>query len=432
MIFQGYEIKKYIYDSIKDLGFADFTDVQKSVFNKLNSSKNILAKSKTGSGKSHAFLIPIFNALDEKLKEVQSVIITPTTELANQLYKVASHMASFCSDEINIKLYCGGSDRNREIEKLKNNQPQIVIGTPGKIKDLVIDENILKIYTSKFLVIDEVDMALEQGFLGDLDGIAAILKDKKMMFFSATISEAILPFVKKYLDSPEFINIEDTSKLLIEHIWIPLKHHERSVMLERLIEVINPYLAMVFVNKKESVNAVAQIIKSKGYEVGTIHGDLTPRERKRVLQNANELKYNYIVATDLAARGIDIDGVSHVINYEIPLDYEFYVHRTGRTGRMNYSGIAYSFYEQLDDRYLDNLNKKGVTPKYFEIKNKELVEYKGRNVRSTRVKPLSEEEIKAKRIIKKPTKVTPGYKKKMAKQANEIATKMKSKKGNKR
>lgn len=428
MQFDGYEIKKYIYNAIVDLGFKKYSEVQKAVFDNMNSSKNILAKSKTGSGKSHAFLIPIFNDLDEKKKEVQTVIISPTSELATQLYKTALHLASFCGESIDIKLYCGGTDRNREIEKLSNSQPQIVIGTPGKINDLAIRENVLKIYTAKYFVIDEVDMALEHGFNEQLDQIAAILKDSKMMFFSATISEAILPFVKKYLDSPEFIDIEDTKDLAITHVWIPLKHKTKEEMLVNLIQTINPYFAIVFVNKKENVGNVAEIIKKQSYDVGIIHGDLNVRERKKVLQNANALKYHYLVATDLAARGIDIDGVSHVINYDIPTDYEFYVHRTGRTGRMNYTGIAYSFYDELDEKYLENLDKKGIKPIYQEIRNKELVDYKGRNSRQSRVKPISQAELKARKMVKKPTKVTPGYKKKMAQKTLEIASKIEPKK----
>ena len=150
MEFDGFVLKDYIVEALKDLRFEHFTEVQKEVFNELKTEKNILAKSKTGSGKSHAFLIPIFQSLDEKLNKVQATILAPTKELAFQIYKMAQHIASFCDSEITIKCYSGGSDRLKEIEKLSNNQPQIVIGTPGKIKDLAIDENALKIFTSSY------------------------------------------------------------------------------------------------------------------------------------------------------------------------------------------------------------------------------------------------------------------------------------------
>ncbi len=432
MQFDGLEIKKYIYEAIKDLSFISFTEVQHKVFESLDLNKNLLVRSKTGSGKTHAFLIPIFNALDESQKNIQAVIISPTKELAMQTYKVAQHIASFSPVSISIKLYSGGTDREREIEALKNNQPQIIIATPGKIKDLAIDKNVLKIYTASYFVVDEVDMALDSGYAEDLDCVAAILKDAKMMFFSATISEKILPFVKKYLDSPEYIDIKNQDKLDIEHIWIPLKYRERNEMLLNLMSIINPYLCIIFTNKKETAISLSRFLRENGYKVGEIHGDLSPRERKRFLNDANNLKYQYIVATDLAARGIDIDGVSHVVNYEIPRDFEFYVHRSGRTGRMNYTGIVYSFYDDLDNVYLDNLAKKGIVPVYKMIKNNEIVDSKARNARADRVKPINEAQKKARSFVKKPTKVTPGYKKKMQAKIDEVAKKIYANNGKKK
>ena len=151
MIFDNFELKDYIVRAIKDLNFTEFTDVQKEVFSVVDNQKNILAKSKTGSGKTHAFLIPIFqNLVETNYDEVFATIIAPTKELALQIYKVAQHIASFSNERIDIKLFSGGTDRLKEIDKLKNSNPQIVIGTPGKIKDLAVDENVLKIYTSKY------------------------------------------------------------------------------------------------------------------------------------------------------------------------------------------------------------------------------------------------------------------------------------------
>lgn len=427
MKFNGYEFKDFIVRAINDLGFKSFTDVQKGVFDALSSNKNILARSKTGSGKTHAFLIPIFNDLDPKLNQVQAIILSPTTELARQTYKVCQHMASFSPDTISVKLYVGGGDRIREIDALKKSQPMIAIATPGRLKDLVVDENVLKAYTASYLVIDEVDMALDSGYADDIDALTAILKDKKMMFFSATLAESIQPFVKKYLSNPEFIDIKDDSELNITHIWIPLKYRDRFEMLESLMNIINPYLCIIFANKKETVLELAKKLREKGIKAGEIHGDLSPRERKRILKEASELKYQYIVASDLAARGIDIDGVSHVINYEIPKDFEFYIHRSGRTGRMNYTGEVYSFYDDLDDIYLDNLNKKGVKPIYKVIKNGELLDFRGRDSRAKRVKPETDEEKRARAVIKKPSRVTPGYKKKLREKQKSFANQLKSK-----
>ncbi len=434
MNYLGYELKDYIVRAIKDLGFNEFTDIQKEVFDNFKKDKNIIAKSKTGSGKTHSFLVPIFNSLDEDKKGVFALIIAPTKELASQIYKFAQHIASFSDKTINIKLYTSGSDRDREIAKLTDNQPQIVIGTPGKIKDLAVEANALKIYTAKYLVVDEADMSFESGFQDDIDSIVAVVSDAKLMFFSATMAESILPSMKKYMTNVNMIDINNTNDNKIKHIWIPLKHKEKEDVLLSLLKVINPYLAIIFVNKKTTVDQVAKILTQNGYFVGMIHGDLSPRERKRILEDAKKLKYQFIIATDLAARGIDIDGVSHIINLELPYDYEFYLHRSGRTGRMYNDGIVYSFYEEINNEYLDNLNKKGIKPEYFEIKNGELIPYKGRNTRENRVKPKTNYELEASKYIPKAKKVKPGYKKKRQAQVNELADKlrMKDKKKKKR
>lgn len=432
MEFDGFVLKDYIVKALKDLRFEHFTEVQKEVFNELKTEKNILAKSKTGSGKSHAFLIPIFQSLDEKLNKVQATILAPTKELAFQIYKMAQHIASFCETEITIKCYSGGTDRLKEIEKLNNNQPQIVIGTPGKIKDLAIDENALKIFTSSYYIVDEVDMSFENGFQDELDAISSVMKDARCMFFSATMREDIIPFIKKYMENATLIDIHNTNDQKIEHIWIPLKYKERFEVLDSLLKTMQPYFCIIFANKKETVIELAANLAKEGYFVASMHGDLTPRERKRVLTDCKNLKYQYLVATDLAARGIDIEGVSHIINYELPKDYEFYLHRSGRTGRMYKDGIVYSLYDNLDDEYLDYLNKKHIKPEYYEIKNGELVPFKGRNTRADRKKPETDYEKEAKKYIPLSKEVKPGYKKKREAKVKELASRLKKNDGKKK
>lgn len=425
MKFDGYEMKEYVHRALVDLKFETLTPVQKEVLNSVQFNKNILVKSKTGSGKTHSFLLPIFDALDEENHTVFATIIAPTKELAMQTYKMTQQIASFSEKRIDIKLFCGGTDRLKEIEKLKNTTPQIVIGTPGKIKDLAIDENVLKIYTSKYFIVDEMDMALDGGYEEELDTIAKILKDSKMMFFSATMEDRILHFAKKYLNHPHIIDIKDSLETQIKHIWIPLKHKQRMDMLKILLSTIQPYLAIIFANKKETVMEIAKELVSQGFFVGVMHGDLSPRERKRVLNDCKSLKYQYLVATDLAARGIDIEGVTHIIHYELPYNYEFYLHRSGRTGRMHRDGIVYTFYEEVDDAYLDNLAKKKITPEYFEIKDGELIPYKGRATRAARVKPKTDYQKEAAKFVPKPKKVSPGYKKKMQAKIDDIASRLK-------
>ena len=433
MKFAEYEFKKYIVQAIKDLGFKELSPIQKMVLDNLSSDKNIIAMSKTGSGKTHAFLLPIFNDLDESLKSCQAVIVAPTLELARQIYKVAQHIASFSPEAITIKAYYGGTDMNREMEKIKSNPPQIVVATPGKLVDLAVEENVLKIHLAKYFVMDEADM-IADSFLEDVFKIAEKFKSAKKMVFSATIRESLEPLLRKFLSNTVTLQVEkkDVSSLKIEHFLIPVKYREKDEMLLELTQIINPYLAIIFANRKDQAQRVYEFLKSRGLNVIALHGDLDIRQRKRIVNEINALKYQYIVASDMVARGIDIEGVSHIINYELPRDFEFYIHRSGRTGRMYMDGICYSFYEDENQEYLDNLEKRGITFEYLDIKNKELVPFKGRNSRKNRVKPTSEEETLAKRVVQKPKKVTPGYKKKLAKKQQEVATQFKKISGRKR
>jgi len=393
--------QNYVNKAIKDLGFTKFTEVQNLVIPKVLNGSDIIGCSQTGTGKTHAFLLPIFENLDTSLRDVQVVIAAPTRELAEQIYNNAVFIAE-------------RSNREKEIERLKKTQPMIVIGTPGKIKDLAVDENVLNVYKAKIFVIDEADMALEIGFLEDIDLIAGLMsEDLQMLVFSATIPEKIRPFLRKYMNNPEeiFIKPKELSSLNIEHIFIPVKSKDNKTNLLDLLKSINPYIGIIFCNRKEVVDEVVSFLYSSGYKVAKLHGGISPRERKQIMKRINNAEFQYVVASDIASRGIDIDGVSHIINYELPKEMEFYIHRTGRTGRASYTGLAISFYSPNDGAYLDFLEKKGIKILYKDIKNDSLVD---RRIRDERMKrkaafvPVDGDKLN----VKRSKKIKPGYKKK--------------------
>jgi len=406
--------QNYINKAIKDLGFTKFTEVQNLVIPKAINGSDIIGCSQTGTGKTHAFLIPIFENLDLEVNDVQVVITAPTRELAEQIYNNAVFIAKRSEKYIDIRRFLGGSNRKKEIERLKKSQPMIVIGTPGKIKDLAVDENVLNIYKAKVLVIDEADMALDTGFLEDIDKIAGLMgEDLQMLVFSATIPEKIRPFLRKYMSHPEeiFIKPKELSSLNIEHIFIPVKSKDNKTNLLDLLKAINPYIGIIFCNRKEVVDEVVSFLFSNGHKVAKLHGGITPRERKQVMKRINNAEFQYVVASDIASRGIDIDGVSHIINYELPKEMEFYVHRTGRTGRAKYTGLALSFYSPKDGAYLDFLERKGIKITYKDIKNNTLVDRRIRDERKRRKQtyiPVDGDKLN----VKRSKKVKPGYKKK--------------------
>jgi len=424
MKFDNYEFKDYIIKAAMDLGFKKLSPIQKIVFDSLNENRNIIAKSKTGSGKTHSYLMPIFENLEPEVKKVQALIVTPTIELARQVERNAKHLASFSSDTIVVKAYYGGTDLEKEIKKIESNPPQIVIATPGKLNDLVIKQNVLKVHEAKYFVLDEADMVVDS-FLEELLILSNSITNAKKMVFSATFSEENLVLIKKYLGNTLFLEPtnETVKNLKIDHYLIPIRYKERMEVLDQVLKIINPYLAIIFVNKNEDVNEVYAHLKEEGYNVCGFYGDMPIRERKRIINNINALKYQYIVSTDILARGIDIEGVSHIINFDLPYDFEFYIHRSGRSGRVDMDGICYSLYSEDNEEYLANLAKRGITFKYLQIKKGEFVEVEKKMSRR-----LQEEKnlvMEARKRQTKKKEVKPGYKKKYNKETKKIVKKLK-------
>lgn len=424
--------KKYIQDAVEKLGFKAFTEIQEKVVPVARKGEDIIGCSQTGSGKTHAFLIPIFENLDLTSDALEVVITSPTRELANQIYRFAKQIAEHSEIPIDIRQYTGGSNRTKELERLEKSQPKIVIGTPGKIRDLAIKEHKLKVYQAKTFIIDEADMALEVGFLEDIDLIAGLMgSDLQMMVFSATIPEKLKPFLRKYMNKPfeVYIKPKELSSLNIEHIFIPIKSKEKKTILLQLLQVINPYIAIIFCNTKESADEIATELYNRDLNVTKIHGGIAARERSRVMKQVNNGEFQYIVASDIASRGIDIDGVSHVINYELPKDMEFYVHRSGRTGRANYTGLAISFYGPNDESYVDFLEAKGIQISYKEVKDGELVERRERKERDKREHITAGFDKNSVNIKKNNKAVKPGYKKKFHRNLETARRKALRKKG---
>lgn len=413
--------------ALNDYGIKELSPVQEEVINSFYDKRNVVVKSKTGSGKTHSFLIPLIDNF--KNEDNYALIIAPTNELAFQIFQKLEAIKL----NLDIRLYDKNLDSNKEATRLEKKSPNIVVGTIGKLYDLIIKKNALKAYQSKYVVIDEADMCFNGTYDEELFQILEVCENAKKMLFSATFEDKIKQILPKVLKNPLVIDLDNTYNLDIKHIWLPIRHNLRIVILEKLLECINPYLAIIFVNKKETVPFVYKLLSEKGYNVCAIHKDQTIRERKRILKEIDDLKYQYIISTDISARGIDFKGVSHIINYDLPYDYEFYIHRSGRTGRMNTNGICYTLFDKLDDNYLNMLAKKGVTPIYMDIVNKELVPYKGRNVREKRVAPTKDYVKLAKKHLKLSSKVKPGYKKKHQQKVMDLAERLKrNDKGRKR
>jgi len=361
MKFTEFNFKPYIQEALKEINFREATEVQEKLIPIVLAGNDLVGESKTGSGKTHTFLLPIFQTLNEDSQQVEAVITAPSRELATQIYQAARQIASHSEKEIRIVNYVGGTDKSRQIEKLQVKQPHIVIGTPGRIYDLVASGD-LAIHKAHTFVVDEADMTLDMGFLST----------------------------------------------------VATKGRDKNEQIYQLTKTLQPYLAMIFVNTKTRADDLHAYLVAQGLKVAKIHGDIPPRERKRIMNQVKNLDFEYIVATDLAARGIDIEGVSHVINDAIPQDLSFFVHRVGRTGRNGLPGVAITLYQPSDDSDIRELEKMGIRFVPKVLKNGVIEDTYDRDRRANREKKQEKLDIEMIGLVKKKKKkIKPGYKKKI-------------------
>ncbi|MGX9135284.1 DEAD/DEAH box helicase [Rummeliibacillus sp. JY-2-4R] len=417
--YTDYNFQPFLRNAIENLGFTEPTPIQKEMIPLILKGKSAIGQAHTGTGKTHSFLIPIVERIRQDKQEVQAVIAVPTRELATQI-NVELHKLIEETD-IQAKLYIGGTDKQRSIDKLKT-QPQIVVGTPGRIRDLV-NEKALLVHTANILVIDEADLAFDMGFIEDIDQFASQMPETLEMYvFSATVPESLQPFLKKYMASPVHIHMDDKKPVAenLDFYLIPTRSKSKNSKLLEVMNAINPYLAIIFTNTRKQAEYVADFLSNNGQRVGRIHGDLSPRDRKKMMKQIRDLEFQYIVATDLAARGIDIPGVSHVINYELPQDLEFFIHRVGRTARAGNKGLAITIFDPSEEDAIVRVEKMGIPFVQKDIKNGEIIDMKERHARQNREKKVDEIDQIAKARVRKPKKVKPGYKRNMRWEMDKI------------
>lgn len=421
-IFTDTRLRSEIRQGLAKIGFTKPTPVQEKVIPAMLKGESVIVQAATGSGKTHAYLIPILNAIDEDARYVQAIVTAPSRELADQLYRVARQLRDNSGLNIAIAHLAGGSDRDRQIARFEQNKPQLVIATPGRLLDFA-DKKILLLDQVKNFVIDEADMTLDLGFLADVDKIAARLpKDVVMSAFSATIPVKLTNFLRKYMAKPEEIVIDNPAVIAptIKNDLLDIGSKDRKKIVYKLLTMGQPYLALVFANTKQMVDELADYLTKQGLKVAKIHGGITERERKRTLREVRAGQYQYVVASDLAARGIDLPGVSLVINYEIPKDLEFIIHRIGRTGRNGLPGHAVTLVREEEMNRVGALEHMGVHFDFVEIKDGALAPRTHYRRRDNRTASNRQLDPHMKGVVKKvKSKRKPGYKKKIKQEIQE-------------
>ncbi|HEX9026632.1 MAG TPA: DEAD/DEAH box helicase [Clostridium sp.] len=354
--FSKFKIGEELLKSIEGLGYSSPSEVQEKVIPEILKDNDVIVKSQTGSGKTAAFGIPLCEKIDWDENSPQVLVLTPTRELAVQVSEDISNIGRF--KRIKAVAVFGKEPISDQIRKLKQ-KTHIVVGTPGRVFDH-IDKGSLDLSKIKYFVIDEADEMLNMGFIEQVESIIKRLPRKKVtMLFSATMPDEIKQLSEKHMNKPVDISIEN-QKLITDNIEHTLYYVNYEKKLENLNSILiheKPETAIIFARTQENVDKIFDNLKNRHYSVNKIHGGMLQKERLSTMESYKRGDFRLLVATDVAARGIDIDGITHVINFELPVEKEAYVHRIGRTGRAGAKGKAISFCVKEKDNLLSQIEE---------------------------------------------------------------------------
>ncbi|MGE5682383.1 MAG: DEAD/DEAH box helicase, partial [Bacillota bacterium] len=341
--FEELMLSKEMQKAISDLGFEEATPIQSEAIPILLEGKDAIGQAQTGTGKTAAFGIPAIEMLDKSVKSLQVVILCPTRELAIQVAEEMSKLAKYKKEVSFLPVY-GGQPIDRQLKALKKGV-QVVIGTPGRVMDHM-ERGTIDLSEVKMVVLDEADEMLDMGFRDDIEFILKTTpKTRQTVMFSATMPKPILELTKKYLKSPK--NIKVVHEVLTvpntEQVYYEIKEKNKLETLCRVIDLYNLKLVLVFSNTKKGVDDLVEHLQARGYSADGLHGDMKQSTREKVMGKFRKGITEILIATDVAARGLDVENVEAVFNYDMPQDEEYYVHRIGRTGRAGKPGKAFTF-----------------------------------------------------------------------------------------
>ncbi|MGR6685889.1 DEAD/DEAH box helicase [Furfurilactobacillus rossiae] len=356
MKFAELGLNKALLKAIDDSGYEEATPIQAETIPLVMQGLDVIGQAQTGTGKTAAFGLPILDKIDTENPNVQALIVSPTRELAIQtqeeLYRLGKH------EHARVQVVYGGADIRRQINSLKNH-PQIVVGTPGRLLDH-INRKTVRLDHVQTLVLDEADEMLDMGFVDDIESIIKqVPEQRQTLLFSATMPDKIKRIGVQFMKEPHEVRIKakELTTDLVDQFYVKSKEYEKFDLMTHLFDVQDPDLTIVFGRTKRRVDELSKGLEARGYNAAGIHGDLTQQRRSQILKQFRDGKLDILVATDVAARGLDISGVTHVYNYDIPQDPESYVHRIGRTGRAGHHGTSLTFVTPNEMDYLREIEK---------------------------------------------------------------------------
>jgi ATP-dependent RNA helicase DeaD len=379
MKFDELNIDERILRAIEDMGFEETSPIQTQAIPAVCDGIDVVGQAQTGTGKTAAYTIPMLMKIDPQIKKPQAIVLCPTRELAVQVAEEIRKLAKYMSDIKVLPVY-GGQEIVRQIKSLKTGV-QIIVGTPGRVMDHMRRKTV-KFDNINMVILDEADEMLDMGFREDMETILTETpEDRQTVMFSATMPKAIMDIARNFQKDARIIKVvrKELTVSNIEQFYYEVRPKNKTEVLCRLIDIYNPRLSVVFCNTKRQVDELISELKGRGYFADGIHGDMKQQQRDRVMDDFRSGKVDILIATDVAARGIDVDDVDMVFNYDIPQDEEYYVHRIGRTGRAGRSGKALSFisgkevYKLKDiERYCKTKILAKPVPSLDDVKNTKL------------------------------------------------------------
>ncbi len=372
--FNDLYLSRELRRGITDMGYREPTDIQQKAIPIIQEGRDIIGQAQTGTGKTAAFGIPLLDSVNTRSKKTQAMILCPTRELANQVADELTKISKYV-EGINIVAVYGGKPIGQQIRDIKRGA-QIVVGTPGRVIDH-IERRTLRMDNIEVMILDEADEMLNMGFREDIERILDTApEERQTLLFSATMPKPILRLTKEYQQNPEHINVvkRELTASKVEQYYFEMKGSQKADAVRRLIEANNFKSSLIFCNTKREVDALLVKLKAYGHSVDALHGDIKQNQREITMKKLRDEKINVLVATDVAARGLDVDNIEAVFNYDLPHETEIYVHRIGRTARAGRPGVAYSFVTRREmgklraiQKYTKTKIASGKVPSYKDI-----------------------------------------------------------------
>jgi ATP-dependent RNA helicase DeaD len=372
--FNDLYLSRELRRGITEMGYREPTDIQKRAIPIIQEGKDIIGQAQTGTGKTAAFGIPLLDSVNAKSKKTQAMILCPTRELANQVADELTKISKYVEGIFIVPIY-GGKPIGQQIRDIKRGA-QIIVGTPGRVIDH-LERGTIKMDSIEVMVLDEADEMLNMGFREDIERILKTAPvERQTLLFSATMPKPILKLTQEFQQNPEHINVvkRELTVASVEQYYFEMKGSQKCDAVRRLIESNNFKSSLIFCNTKREVDTLLVKLKAYGHSVDALHGDIKQNQREITMQKLRDEKINVLVATDVAARGLDVDNIEAVFNYDLPHEIEIYVHRIGRTARAGRPGIAYSFVTRREmgklraiEKYTKTKVLPGKIPSYKDI-----------------------------------------------------------------